>query len=307
MIRFGHEMNGNWYVVDGQPAAYVAAWRHVVSVFRGEARPTSSGSGRPTSTTVDYPFARYFPGDEWVDYVGPRRLQLGTLRRRREPVAEPLRGVLLLLQDAHPAQRQAGDLRRDLLQRDRRRQGGVDPAGLPEDDPAAVPPRPGGALVQSGHGAGLASQFFLVRATGISRRGVELPLRWARSGAQQPRAKRQGPRRSRCTPPASPPARAERPRPRFPRAKVAYRLSHSARLKVSVRDSRGRALRPVTIPQPTKGGRVALSKLVGGRPHAPRRLSRLGPGRQPERLPLRTAPGPLPDRVAAASRLRSLS
>ena len=185
MIRFGHEMNGNWYGWSGQPAAYVAAWRHVVSVFRGEGADNVKWVWSPNVDNGDYPFTRYFPATRGST-TWPSTATTGDLRGRREPVAEPLAGVLLLLQDAHPAQQQAGDLRRDLLERDRRGQGGVDQAGLPEDDPAAVPPRPGGALVQSGHGAGLARQLFLVRAAGISRRGVELPVRWPGSGTQQP-------------------------------------------------------------------------------------------------------------------------
>ena len=39
VIGFGHEMNGDWYSWGyGQtpPAAFVAAWRHIVTVFRQE-------------------------------------------------------------------------------------------------------------------------------------------------------------------------------------------------------------------------------------------------------------------------------
>ena len=37
IISFGHEMNGNWYswaYRHTSPAAFVAAWRHIVTVFR---------------------------------------------------------------------------------------------------------------------------------------------------------------------------------------------------------------------------------------------------------------------------------
>jgi hypothetical protein len=39
ILSFGHEMNGNWYSWgDGHtaPATFVAAWRHIVQVFRAE-------------------------------------------------------------------------------------------------------------------------------------------------------------------------------------------------------------------------------------------------------------------------------
>ena len=38
ILSFGHETNGNWYSWAyrhaSQQAAFVAAWRHIVSVFR---------------------------------------------------------------------------------------------------------------------------------------------------------------------------------------------------------------------------------------------------------------------------------
>ena len=103
MIRFGHEMNGDWYGWSGQPAAYVAAWRHVVSVFRGEGAANVKWVWSPNVDNGDYPFARYFPGDSWVDYVALDGYNWGRSRRRREPVAEPFSGVLLLLQRHSPS------------------------------------------------------------------------------------------------------------------------------------------------------------------------------------------------------------
>jgi len=70
MVRFAHEMNGTWYPWS-RSSSYVAAWRHIVSVFREAGAdnvrwvwaPNVDGDGSK-------PFAQYFPGDEWVDYVG---------------------------------------------------------------------------------------------------------------------------------------------------------------------------------------------------------------------------------------------
>jgi hypothetical protein len=70
MIRFGHEMNGDWYEWSGNPTAYVNAWRHVVSVFRAESATNVRWVWSPNVDYGSYPFAAYFPGDTWIDYVG---------------------------------------------------------------------------------------------------------------------------------------------------------------------------------------------------------------------------------------------
>jgi mannan endo-1,4-beta-mannosidase len=74
MIRFAHEMNGGWYSwgrKSNTPADFIAAWRHVVTVFRRAGAknvrwvwtPNVDGRGDIRST-------RYFPGNRWVDWVG---------------------------------------------------------------------------------------------------------------------------------------------------------------------------------------------------------------------------------------------
>jgi mannan endo-1,4-beta-mannosidase len=74
ILSFGHEMNGSWYSWgDGQasPATFVAAWRHVVGVFRaaGAANVTwlwtvSSIEGASSELT------QWWPGAAWVDWIG---------------------------------------------------------------------------------------------------------------------------------------------------------------------------------------------------------------------------------------------
>ena len=78
MIRFGHEMNGDWYPWSGKPSAYVAAWRHSVSVFRQEGADNVKWVWSPNVEQGNYPFARYFPGNAWVDYVGLDGYNWGT-------------------------------------------------------------------------------------------------------------------------------------------------------------------------------------------------------------------------------------
>jgi hypothetical protein len=78
LIRFGHEMNGNWYGWSGDPAAFVAAWRHVVSVFRTAGVTNVKWIWSANVDNGSYPFRAYFPGDEWVDYTGLDGYNWGT-------------------------------------------------------------------------------------------------------------------------------------------------------------------------------------------------------------------------------------
>ena len=74
ILSFGHEMNGTWYSWGKgheSPATFVAAWRHVVDVFRaaGAANVTwlwtaNSIEGAPGSPR------QWWPGAAWVDWVG---------------------------------------------------------------------------------------------------------------------------------------------------------------------------------------------------------------------------------------------
>jgi beta-mannanase len=76
VIRFGHEMNGNWYPwaeqVNGNgPGDFAAAWRHVVGVFRNAKVSNVTWVWAPN---VPYdgstPLAQLYPGDSWVTRVG---------------------------------------------------------------------------------------------------------------------------------------------------------------------------------------------------------------------------------------------
>jgi hypothetical protein len=74
MVRFAHEMNGDWYPWDEGvfgSETYLAAWRHVVSLFRADGAVNVKWVWSPyTQSGNKYPISPYFPGDEWVDYVG---------------------------------------------------------------------------------------------------------------------------------------------------------------------------------------------------------------------------------------------
>ncbi len=74
VIGFGHEMNGHWYPwgYKHQPAsAFIAAWRHIVTVFRHE-----GANGAIWLWTISHhikytaPLRTYWPGNRYVDMVG---------------------------------------------------------------------------------------------------------------------------------------------------------------------------------------------------------------------------------------------
>ncbi len=76
ILSFGHEMNGTWYswgYRHTSPAVFIAAWRHLVSVFR------ASGARNVTWLwTINIsqcrcriePPARWWPGSPYVNWVG---------------------------------------------------------------------------------------------------------------------------------------------------------------------------------------------------------------------------------------------
>ena len=100
MVRFGHEMNGSWYPWSQQPESYKRAFRTVAESVHARAPQTAmmwapnygggypfdgglyrappasddfktldtSGDGKLDMT--DDPYSPYYPGDEYVDWVG---------------------------------------------------------------------------------------------------------------------------------------------------------------------------------------------------------------------------------------------
>ncbi len=74
LISFAHEMNGNWYswgVGHESPAEYVAAWRHVVQVFRNAGATNVSWVWTVDSITeAAGNLVRWWPGATWVNLVG---------------------------------------------------------------------------------------------------------------------------------------------------------------------------------------------------------------------------------------------
>lgn len=81
LIRFAYEMNlgpnagipwggGSGAFAGNSASDYIAAWRHVVSIFRSEGATNTEFVWAPNIDDGGIPFTQYFPGNEWVDDVG---------------------------------------------------------------------------------------------------------------------------------------------------------------------------------------------------------------------------------------------
>ncbi len=84
LLRFAHEMNGDWYPwsvkANGNTAAdFVGAWRRVVTIFR-RARADNVAFVWCPNALGDWsaPLASCFPGDSYVDVVGIDGYNAGT-------------------------------------------------------------------------------------------------------------------------------------------------------------------------------------------------------------------------------------
>lgn len=67
-LRFASEMNGPWTAYHGDPAKYIEKWRLVTRVMRARA-PNVAMVWCPYMTPQSL-IDRYYPGDDWVDWVG---------------------------------------------------------------------------------------------------------------------------------------------------------------------------------------------------------------------------------------------
>ena len=74
ILSFGHEMNGTWYSWgDGHasPATFVAAWRHIVRVFRAAGATNVTWLWTVNSVTgASSSLSLWWPGAAWVNWTG---------------------------------------------------------------------------------------------------------------------------------------------------------------------------------------------------------------------------------------------
>ena len=81
IVRFAHEMNGTWYPWAGQPSSYKDAFRRVSDRIEARA-PKAQMAFVPN---VDFPIARYYPGDAYVDWLGLDGYNFGQNRPVQSP------------------------------------------------------------------------------------------------------------------------------------------------------------------------------------------------------------------------------
>jgi beta-mannanase len=89
-LRWGHEMNGNWYPWSGEmnggaaggARKYIDAWRHMHDLFAEEGASNVVWVWNPLVTDVPAAawnhWTNYYPGDEYVDWVGLDAYNWGT-------------------------------------------------------------------------------------------------------------------------------------------------------------------------------------------------------------------------------------
>jgi mannan endo-1,4-beta-mannosidase len=74
ILSFGHEMNGTWYswgYGHTSPATFVAAWRHVVRVFRAEGAANATWLWAVNSINgAASSLSQWWPGAAWVNWTG---------------------------------------------------------------------------------------------------------------------------------------------------------------------------------------------------------------------------------------------
>jgi len=74
VIGFGHEMNADWYswgYRHTSPSAFVAAWQHIVTLFRSQGADNVTWlwtlqADEPSTG----PIARWWPGEKYVTWIG---------------------------------------------------------------------------------------------------------------------------------------------------------------------------------------------------------------------------------------------
>ncbi|MGJ8656058.1 MAG: glycoside hydrolase family 26 protein [Akkermansiaceae bacterium] len=74
VLRFGFEMNGDWFGWGQQPEAFIKAWRRVHGIIRGEGATKVQFMFSPNvewdESKEKAAIELYYPGDEFVDFLG---------------------------------------------------------------------------------------------------------------------------------------------------------------------------------------------------------------------------------------------
>lgn len=85
ILRFAHEMNGNWYPWGNRPEEYISAYRKIVETFRNSGVTNVRFMWSINGDNVPYEpigqSSKYYPGDGYVDMVGLDGYNFGTSRQ----------------------------------------------------------------------------------------------------------------------------------------------------------------------------------------------------------------------------------
>ncbi len=80
-LRFGHEMNDPyrypWGPQNNKPADYIAAWKHLVDLFKRVGATNAIWIWSPHPAYVTY--TDFYPGNDYVDWIGITALNYGTI------------------------------------------------------------------------------------------------------------------------------------------------------------------------------------------------------------------------------------
>jgi hypothetical protein len=89
-LRPMHEMNGTWYPWCCDPENYRAAWRRIHSIFEDEGADNVAWVWSPTASVGGW--RDYYPGDDYVDWIGASVYNWGSTREPRtwRPLAQIL-------------------------------------------------------------------------------------------------------------------------------------------------------------------------------------------------------------------------
>lgn len=80
VIRFGHEMNGDWYPWGNRPLEYIQAYRYLHNFFVKEGVTNIKWMWSVNATSDVSKLSRFYPGDNMVDIIGIDGFNFGTTR-----------------------------------------------------------------------------------------------------------------------------------------------------------------------------------------------------------------------------------
>ncbi|KAI9140615.1 glycoside hydrolase superfamily [Paraphysoderma sedebokerense] len=69
MLRWAHEMNGEWYPWGNRSTLYIATWKRMYSTLK-TVSPKTVVIWSPNVWDYRLDYGSFYPGDEWVDWVG---------------------------------------------------------------------------------------------------------------------------------------------------------------------------------------------------------------------------------------------